>query len=322
MIDFRYHLVSLVSVFLALAVGIVLGAGPLKESIGDTLTEQVNSLRSDRDALRQDLDRSNTALGHRDEFITAVSPELIANQLGGRTVVLVGLPGSLTDGLDQLRTALEDSGATVTGQVRLREDWNDPAKEADRETLIERLASLVGLADAGNGPTLDSLLARALVTGELADSGVPSPVGKALLDAMEEVGLLEIEEEPTGRATEAILLAPAVDTTTTTASPSTSAEPADDVEGWASVALALDTGSDGAVVYGPASAAGDGGLIAQIRADTSVGGNVSTVDTGGTSMGPPTAILALSEQLRGAAGAYGFGPGAKAPLPDVSEEPS
>ena len=35
MIDFRYHLVSLVSVFLALAVGIVLGAGPLKDTIGD-----------------------------------------------------------------------------------------------------------------------------------------------------------------------------------------------------------------------------------------------------------------------------------------------
>ena len=32
MIDFRYHLVSLISVFLALAVGIALGAGPLKET--------------------------------------------------------------------------------------------------------------------------------------------------------------------------------------------------------------------------------------------------------------------------------------------------
>ena len=35
MIDFRYHLVSLISVFLALAVGIVLGAGPLREHPGD-----------------------------------------------------------------------------------------------------------------------------------------------------------------------------------------------------------------------------------------------------------------------------------------------
>ena len=38
MIDFRYHLVSIASIFMALAVGIVLGAGPLKEDIGNTLT--------------------------------------------------------------------------------------------------------------------------------------------------------------------------------------------------------------------------------------------------------------------------------------------
>lgn len=51
MIDFRYHLVSLVAVFLALAVGIILGAGPLADPIGDTLTGQVDKLREDRNQL-------------------------------------------------------------------------------------------------------------------------------------------------------------------------------------------------------------------------------------------------------------------------------
>ena len=44
MIDFRYHVVSLVSVFLALAVGIVLGAGPLNEGISTGITDQVQQL--------------------------------------------------------------------------------------------------------------------------------------------------------------------------------------------------------------------------------------------------------------------------------------
>ena len=44
MIDFRYHLVSIASVFLALAVGIVLGAGPLKGTLGDTLASEVAQL--------------------------------------------------------------------------------------------------------------------------------------------------------------------------------------------------------------------------------------------------------------------------------------
>jgi hypothetical protein len=322
MIDFRYHLVSLVSVFLALAVGIVLGAGPLKESIGDTLAEQVNSLRADREGLRQDLGRSDTALAHRDEFITAVSPELVARQLGGRTVVLVTLPGSLGGDVSALTDLLEKSGATVTGRVSLQGAWVDDASEGERDQLVQRLAALVGSTTAPL--TAEALLARALVTDELAESGVASPIGKSLLKALEEAGLVKIDEEPAGRATEAVVLAPAV-AAESASTPSTgeAAQPgADDVEVWASVALTLDQGSDGTVAYGPASSAGDGGVIGRIRADSAVGRNVSTVDTGGTSMGPATTVLALSEQLRGDAGAYGFAAGAKSPLPQLEEESS
>ena len=56
-IDFRYHLVSIVAVFLALAVGIVLGAGPLNESISDS--------RCRRQAETCAADRTSCAAGHR-----------------------------------------------------------------------------------------------------------------------------------------------------------------------------------------------------------------------------------------------------------------
>ena len=64
-IDFRYHIVSLISVFLALAVGIALGAGPLKETIGDTLTGQVDALRAEKDELRTELDDHADRPGRR-----------------------------------------------------------------------------------------------------------------------------------------------------------------------------------------------------------------------------------------------------------------
>ena len=44
MIDFRYHLVSLISVFLALAVGVVLGAGPLQNSLGTALNDKAAAM--------------------------------------------------------------------------------------------------------------------------------------------------------------------------------------------------------------------------------------------------------------------------------------
>jgi hypothetical protein len=281
----------------------------------------VNSLRSDRNTLQEDLARSNTALGHRDEFISAVSPELVAHQLGGRIVVLVSLPGSLADDVDPLTDALTQAGATVSGRVTVQDAWSDPAGEADRDRLVARLTTLVGPGPEGTEQTLESLLARALVTDDLAASGAASPVGAALLDALSEAGLVKVDDEPSGRATEAVLLAPAMDTAADSSpSPTLTGQVEPDVSAWSSLALALDTASDGAVAYGPASSAGQGGLIEKIRSDSSVARHVSSVDTGGTSMGPPTTALALSEQLRDEAGAYGFGPGAKAPLPETNEE--
>ena len=74
MIDFRYHIVSLISVFLALAVGIALGAGPLKDTIGDTLTGQVKVLRAEKDGLRSSLDASNAELSDANAYVAAAAP--------------------------------------------------------------------------------------------------------------------------------------------------------------------------------------------------------------------------------------------------------
>lgn len=65
MVDFRYHLVSLVSVFLALAVGIILGAGPLQNAIGDTLSNRVEALRASRDDAREKFDAANASSNPR-----------------------------------------------------------------------------------------------------------------------------------------------------------------------------------------------------------------------------------------------------------------
>jgi len=75
-IDFRYHLVSIVSIFLALAVGIVLGAGPLKEDLGNTLTRELTQLRQDKTGLRADLTAAQRGIGARDTWAEQVSPRV------------------------------------------------------------------------------------------------------------------------------------------------------------------------------------------------------------------------------------------------------
>jgi hypothetical protein len=147
MIDFRYHLVSLVSVFLALAVGIVLGAGPLKEPISEGLSQSVQQLRQDRDALGEQLKTAQVAGRNRDAFIADVQGRLVANQLGGRGVLLVTLPGADADAVRPLTQALTSAGATVTGRVDLQEAWVDPADRAARDAAVAALRTSNGLPD-------------------------------------------------------------------------------------------------------------------------------------------------------------------------------
>ena len=143
MIDFRYHLVSLVSVFLALAVGIVLGAGPLKGELGVQLNKDVQNLRVQLSEQNDQISTMRRAVDNRDAFTRTVLPDLVARQLQGERVVLVTVPGVDTDVVAPLTEALKDAGATVAGRVDLTSAWLDPAKESDRTALVRTLQAQV-----------------------------------------------------------------------------------------------------------------------------------------------------------------------------------
>ena len=63
MIDFRYHLVSIVAVFLALAIGIVLGATQLQRQTVDVLQSTSNSLRNQLSAASAERDSYQAQAG-------------------------------------------------------------------------------------------------------------------------------------------------------------------------------------------------------------------------------------------------------------------
>lgn len=138
MIDFRYHLVSIISVFLALAVGIVLGAGPLKQPIGDSLQSQVDSLRADRDDLRDKLDSANGSIDKLNTYITESAPALLTETLKGTKVTLVSTPHTPSQTIKDVQGRLEDAGATVSdgGQLTpesLKPEESEKALEALKE---------------------------------------------------------------------------------------------------------------------------------------------------------------------------------------------
>ena len=117
MIDFRYHLVSIASVFLALAVGIVLGAGPLRGTIGDTLASEVTRLREETNTLRSDLSTAQAQVDARDEAIAALRPRSVSGVLEASTVGLVVLPGAADASVETADAVLAEAAASVLGPI-------------------------------------------------------------------------------------------------------------------------------------------------------------------------------------------------------------
>lgn len=321
MIDFRYHLVSLVSVFLALAVGIVLGAGPLKDSISDTLSNQVEKLRQEKDTLRTNLDTATTGVTHRDDFITDITPTLIAGQLIGRQIVVLTLPGVDGDDVKPLTDGITAAGGTVTGQIDVRSGWIDPAKATDRSALAAKLAETVPEASGGGsaaGGDTSTQLARFLADSILTDTGsARGSIDSAnVRESLKNEDLINIKGDLSALAGSALMLAPPNE-----AAVSGSVKPTADSNGEAAylqLASALDGAGGGAVVTGPSSSAIGGGLLAAIRKSDPENKRISTVDSGSTAMGVVSAVLALREQVSGGVGQYGFGDGASQPLPTSS----
>ncbi|MFN8076388.1 MAG: copper transporter [Kineosporiaceae bacterium] len=311
MIDFRYHLVSLVSVFLALAVGIVLGAGPLKESLGDSLNRQVQALREDRESLRGDLGRVEISLEHRDEFLTAVTPKLVADSLAGRKVAVVSVPGADKDTVEATEATLRSAGATLTGRIELTDGWTDADRTDDRLALARSLAPSLLPAESASSADLAQVLGASVLAAEPTGTLTMPPQAAAALSRLREDRFVRGDRLPTARASVAVVVAPPV---ATDLSGTDLDRRKADATAWRGVAVALDAAGEGAVVEGPASAAGPGGVVEAVRAGDARR-SVSTVDTGTTPMGPVTAALALAEQIRGQVGHYGFGDGAAAVLP-------
>ena len=316
MIDFRYHLVSLVSVFMALAIGVVLGAGPLKESLGDTLTSQVQALRTDKEALQQAVDNRDAELTGKDEVITALGTSLLPQQLEGRTIALITLPGAEQESIDPLLTDLETAGAEVTTTVAVQPRWTDPAEAPFRSELAGQLVTYLDPppdATTGTDGELAVLLARSVVTTQ--GGGDREASLAQALDGLVAGELVTVTEESPRRADLALVVA----------GPPTDSVGADDPE-WVQAANAsyltlltqLDAEGDGTVVVAPRSSDAPDGLLSEVRADASLNEVVSSVDTVGSPAGRLSTVLALREQGEDRAGQYGTGESAQVAAPAYS----
>jgi hypothetical protein len=159
-LDFRYHALSIVAVFLALGIGIVLGA-----TLGDSVVSQANkdvrsSLRGDLVAARASVRTAAGQLADRDRFATDAFSYIAGGKLRGRRVAIVSSGPLPQDVESSARNAVKDAGGTVDSRSQFD-------ARPDRTVLGQKLGHRfqpLGTDSAQIRP-LGRRVGKALVTG-------------------------------------------------------------------------------------------------------------------------------------------------------------
>lgn len=290
MISLRYHAISIGAVFLALALGVLLGASGVSDRLlsavsteRDDLAERVQTLTAERDDLAAGMRAS-------DEFARRVGPAAVSGLLTDQSVVLVTAGADPAD-RDAVRALIGHAGATVSGEVVLTEAVGDQGRADQLRELTARLlppgAQLPAASDAGS--LLGGLLGGALL-GE-----APPEQASGVLTGLATAGFVQPGDVP----------APATLVVVLTGGALTGIDAADSAAVVARLAAELDRAGRGAVLAGRTGSADATGAVGVARADPNVTTALSTVDAVQTGQGQVSTVLALREQLDGRSGSYG-----------------
>jgi hypothetical protein len=294
-IDFRYHIVSIVAIFFALGAGVVLGAGPLKGTGSDIVQAQANKDRAALEDARAQLIQAKALDKYRDDYVTKVTTGLTTGKLTGRQIVIVTMPGADSDMTNGIQDEVTAAGGQVTTRVALDGKLFDPAQRQLIEPLVNQLvtADITFPATSNTYQRAGMLLARGIVAkdaGRLVDADATK-----ILSGLTDSKLLSVKPTPKDRGTLVVVVA--AQPPTPVPDSSTYNDAVDFVHG-------LDLGSAGVVVAGMPESA-QNGLLKTLRGNSDATKIVSSVDVANLPSGQATVVFALVEQLTGKAGQYG-----------------
>lgn len=327
MIDFRYHLVSIVAVFLALAIGLVIGSTALRGAVLSGL----NRASAHEKAVNSALYAHNTQLKRQisadDAFARAAETRLLDGLLVGERVVLVLAPGTDSSTVNGIAAALSQAGATVTGEVVLSAQFFDTGVVAEQllTSTAKSLESLgVALPKSASVPQIagQQAAARFIAAAIVNKGGLPTlTVGQSqqILSGFGEAGFLQIKgfnggTSLVGQATMAVVVSGTVQ-------PPKTAGPFN----LALVSLTgdLQEASKGALLAGPIKGTGPRSAIDAVNSGAA-GIALTTVDNADTAAGQIIVAQALRELLLHAKPApYGVRPeSVPSPAPSASATPS
>jgi hypothetical protein len=311
LISFRFHLVSIVAVFLALALGVLLGTTVVNQGVIDDLNGRVDAAVNRSNQLRDQVAGLQSDVRGWEAFGRSVEPLLVSNQLPGEAIVMVTLEGVDLAEVDGVRQALQDSGANVESVL-----FVTPRMALTDGGSQTQLASIVGDPTGSTDPAAmaedaaRSLATRLAVGGPVTTSPSETSGSDDLLGQLVDGGFLAVRggtgsvADIGGPNTAVVILSggsqdPVVP-------PDSFLEP-----------LANQLALAGRPVVATETADSTYDFISLIRGDGAVNGKLVTVDNADTMVGRIAVVLGLRDLLATPShtGHYGVKPGATSLIP-------
>lgn len=307
MISLRQHAFSLAAVFLALAVGVVLGSGFLSDTLLSSLRDEKRDLYTQIAGLNDQKNLLNEKLSAANNFDTQLGGRMVHDALGGKSVVVFRTPDAKDDDVAAASKIVGQAGGTVTGTVSLTQEFVDANSAEKLRTVVNSSVLPAGQQLSGKlvdqGSQAGDLLGIALlVNTNPAIPPVDDTQRDTVLASLRDTGFITYQpSDHLGAANAALLI-------------TGGALPQDAGNQGVSVArfsAALAPRGAGTLLAGRDGSATGGAAVAVTRADAGMASAVSTVDDVDTAPGRITAILGLHDLINGGhLGQYGTGHGA------------
>jgi hypothetical protein len=316
-IDFRYHLISIVGVLLALAIGILAGSGFLGGPLLSDLRHRLNNIAQDNSGLQKDVAALRRISQQNQVFAQATQPWLLQTALTSHSVVLLEPEGTDTSTSDGIVSAIVSAGGTVTSTVSFTDKFalTDPTA---RDELALSIQSTSGVANKLREEAASLLGLRAAAASRAPVVSGSKPSGSAerfedLMDQLERDGFVSAD-----RARDGITVDPGALFIVLAGSVERAPFPATSF----SVTLARSLANHDGIVLAAEPSQSVWSFVSSVRADAEARSTVSTVDDADTVPGGIATVMGLREAMRGHVGHYGYAPGADSVIPEPSVSPS
>jgi hypothetical protein len=310
MISFRFHIVSITAVFLAIAIGVLVGTTYVDRAVVENLENRIDTVSGNLDERRAQIAALEGELDELRRYAAASAEFAVTDRLLDVPVLFLAVRGVGEGPAEELATLLRRAGARTPGVV-----WLEPGWSLDDEESRSRLAAVLGAGAPRTAAALAAEVFAALAAALVAPDGPEAPpADPAVLQALLDSGFISVDDlgDPSVGLVDLAGSSPRVLVLTGTEAG----------EGLAQMVPAfLERMVDGGLaavvadVYVHAEEGERRGEALWAALPEDLRDRLVVVDAADRPEGRVAAVVGLGEAAAGRPGRYGLGPGADAVLP-------